>query len=412
MIFGQKPREKEVLSWLGVAAWVTVIYVAIPLARSIQEIIRAHGGKAAFLWLTFLCFAAAAGWVVRAMLRKQWTGRPTQHLVLVAVGALFSCLAWSLRENPEEAFHFVQYGVLSLLLFRALSHRFPDPSIYLAATLIGAAFGIFDELIQWIVPQRYFDYRDIGINALAIALVQVALAAGIRPGLVRGRPSRAGVQLCFRAAIAVLTLLLFCLSNTPARMDAYSRYFPGAASLDQATAEYGFRIEDPAIGVFFSRLPAAELLRQDREFGAAAAETINPVRNDPQYIRFLEEFPAHRDPLAVEARIHLFCRDRHALKALSQQDPDQTRALAHVAHRENQILKTYFSNTLSRSVFPWPQERELRIAELSQGERPYQSPVSRQLITRFSPAQASGFLLLLMLLAGLGERWAARRNHP
>ena len=242
--------------------------------------------------------------------------------------------------------------------------------------------------------------------------MQVALAAGIRPGLVRGRPSWAGIQLCFRAAIAVLALLLFCLANTPARMDAYSRFIPGAASLDQATAEYGFRIEVPAIGVFFSRLPAAELRRQDREFGAAAAETIDRVRNDKQYIRFLEETPAHRNPLAVEARIHLFRRDYHALKALAQENPGQTRASAHIAHRENQFLKACFSNTLSRSLYRWPQEREQRIAELSQGERPYQSPVSSQLITRFSPAQASGFLLLLMLLAGLGERWAARRNHP
>ena len=336
MIFGEKPREKEVLSWLGVAAWVALIYAAIPLARSIQEIIRARGGKAAFLWLTFLCFAAAAGWIVRAMLRKQWTGRPVQILVLVAVGALFSGLTWSLRENPEEAFHFVQYGVLSLLLFRALSHRLQDQSIYVAATLIGAAFGIFDELIQWVVPQRYFDYRDIGINALAVGLVQTALAMGIRPGFVRGRPSRAGIQLGSRAAIAVLALLLFCLSNTPALMDAYARFLPDAVSLDQATAEYGFRIEVPGIGVFFSRLPEAELLRQDRESGAAAAETISRVRSVQQYNRFLDETPAHRSPLAVEARIHLFRRDYHALKALAQENPEQTRTSAHIAHRENQ----------------------------------------------------------------------------
>ena len=410
MIFGEKPRETETRSWLGVAAWVGFIYATIPLARSIQEFIRDRGGKAAFLWLTFLCFAAAAGWVVRAMLCKQWIGRPMQILVLAAIGGLFCWLTWSLRENPEEAFHFVQYGVLSLLLFRALSHRFSDPSIYVAAMLIGAAFGIFDELIQWVVPQRYFDYRDIGINALAVGLVQVALAAGIRPGFVRGRPSPAGTQLGFRAAIANLALLLFCLSNTPSLKDSYSRFLPGAAALDQVTAEYGFRIEDPAIGVFFSRLPATELRHHDREFGAVAADTLNRVRSDRLYGRFLQENPAHRDPLAVEARIHLFRRDRHALIALDPQDPDQTRAAAHVAHRENQILEAYFSNTLSRSLFQWPEERKQRLAELSQGERPYQSPVSIELITRFSREQAAGFLLALLLLAGLGDRWAARRT--
>ena len=410
MIFGEKPRGTEIRSWLGVAAWVTLIYATIPLARSIQEFIRDRGGKTVFLWLTFLCFAAAAGWIVRATFRKQWRGRPAQIFVLAAIGGLFCWLTWSLRANPEEAFHFVQYGVLSLLLFRALGHRFPDPSIYVSATLIGAAFGIFDELIQWVVPQRFFDYRDIGINALAVGLVQVALAAGIRPGFVRGRPSPAGIQLGCRAAIANLALLLFCLSNTPDLKDFYSRFLPGAAALDQVTAEYGFRIEDSAIGVFFSRLSAAELRRRDREFGAAAANAIDQAQTDRQYGRFLRDNPAHRDPLAVEARIHLFRRDYHARKALAPEDPAQVRASAHIAHRENQIMEAYFSNTLSRSHFQWPEERKQRIAELSQGERPYRSPVSDQLMTRVSQKQFAGFLFALILLAAIGERWAARRN--
>jgi VanZ family protein len=412
MIFSGKPREKEATSWVWVAAWVAFIYLAIPLARSLQVVIRERGGKAAFLWLTFLCFAAAAGWVVRALVRKQWAARPAQLLVLAAIGGSLSWMTWSLRENPEEAFHFVQYGVLSLLLFRALSHRLQDPSIYVAGVLIGAAFGTFDELIQWGVPQRYFDYRDIGINVLAVGLVQVALAAGIRPELVRDRPSWTGMQTCCRAVFVNGLLLLFCVTSTPDRVDFYSRHLPKAISLDQATAEYGFRIAAPGIGFFFSRLPAEELRRQDRDHGAKAAETIGWTRNLKQYVRFLEVTPAHRDPLAVEARIHLFRRDRHAAEALNPEDPKVAHNYAFVAHRENQILKAYFSNTLHHSIFRWPEERERRIAELSRGERPYVSPVSSQLITRVSRAEASGILLLIMLLAALGERGAARRNHP
>ena len=37
--------------------------------------------------------------------------------------------------NPEEAVHFIQYGALGVLLFRAFSHRMRDPMIYLAAAL-------------------------------------------------------------------------------------------------------------------------------------------------------------------------------------------------------------------------------------------------------------------------------------
>ena len=412
MIFGEKPRGREGVAWLEAGAWAAFIYLSIPLARSIQEVVRARGGPAAFLWMTLLCFAAAAGWLVRAALRKQWSGRPVQILILAAIGALYSGLAWSLRANPEEAFHFVQYGVLSLLLFRALGHRLQDPSIYVAAALIGAAFGIFDELIQWVVPRRFFDYRDIGINALAAGLAQVALAAGIRPGFVRRPASPAGIRLACRAAMAILLLLLFCISNTPRALDFYARHWPGAAALDQATAEYGFRIEDPALGVFFSRWPADELRRQDRARGAEAAATINRVRTDAEHMRFLAETPAHRDPLAVEARIHVFRRDRHAGEALWRKDPGEARYYAHVARGENRILKTYFSNTLARSVFAWPAEREQRIEELSRGAAPYRSAVSSQLITRFSQKQISAFLLLLLLAAGAGERWAARRKRP
>ena len=412
MIFGEKPRGREGAAWLGAGAWVAFIYLTIPLARSIQEIVRARGGPAVFLWVTLLCFAAAAGWLVRAALRKQWSGRPIQILILAAIGGLYSWLAWSLRTNPEEAFHFVQYGVLSLLLFRALGHRLRDPSIYAAAALIGAAFGIFDELIQWVVPRRFFDYRDIGINALAVGLAQVALAAGIRPGFVRRPASPAGIQLACRAAMAVLLLLLFCISNTPGALDFYSRHWPGAAALDQATAEYGFRIEDPAIGVFFSRLPAEALKQLDRERGAEAAAILASTRSDSQYTRFLAETPAHRDPLAVEARIHVFRRDRHAGEALWRKDPGEVSYYARIARGENRILKTYFSNTLARSVFAWPEERERRIEALSRGAPPYRSAVSSQLITRFSRTQGTAVLLLLLLAAGAGERWAARRKHP
>lgn len=410
MIFSGQPRGKEAASWAGVGAWVAFIYLTIPLARSIQETVRDRAGKEAFLWITFLAFAAAAGWIVRAGIRKQWTARPVPILVLAGIGALFSWMTWSLRENPEEAFHFVQYGVLSLLLFRALRHRLRDPSIYVAATLIGAAFGIFDELIQWVVPRRYFDYRDIVINGLAVGLTQLALAAGIRPASVRGRPSWAGIQIGCRAALLISLLLLFCAGNTPRLKEFYSRYIPKAAAIDQVTAEYGFRIEDPEIGAFFSRLSAAELRRQDRERGAEVAELLNRVRTSEQYVRFLEETPAHRDPLAVEARIHLFRRDTHAEQSQRRKPPGEAAFHAQVAHRENQILETYFSNTLHRSAFLWPEEKARRLAESSRGAPPYQSAVSEQLITRTSQAQTTAVLLLLLALAAAGERWAARRK--
>jgi hypothetical protein len=412
MIFGDNPRGRESTAWRWVGLWVAFIYLTIPLARILQETVRERAGKEVFLWITFLAFAVAAAWIVRAFFRRQWKPRPAQIAVLCGIGGLFSWLAWSLRANPEEAFHFVQYGVLSILLFRALRHRLSDSSLYLTATLIGSAFGILDELIQWVVPRRYFDFRDIWINVQAVGLVQIALAAGIRPPGIRGRPTPAGLQHLCRAAIAVLLLLLVCVSGTPRAVAFLTRFLPAAAALDHVPAEYGFRIEDPRIGVFFSRLPPDELLRQDRERGAETAQHLNRVRSDEQYKAFLRETPAHLHPLAVEARIHLFRRDRYAGHALWATNREVAAGYAHVAFHENQILQNYFSNTLHRSTFSWPQERIRRIEELAREPAPYQSAVSRSLITKFSQNQITALLVGLLLLAIAGERFAARKIHP
>ncbi len=102
--------------------------------------VRERAGKEVFLWITFL--ASPPPPPGYSAPRSAAGGPPSQLFVLSAVGGLFTCLIWSLRANPEEAFHFVQYGVLSILLFRAFSHRLRDPSIYLAAALAGAALGI------------------------------------------------------------------------------------------------------------------------------------------------------------------------------------------------------------------------------------------------------------------------------
>ncbi len=211
MIFSKEPHEKQGVSWMWAGAWLAFIYLTIPFARSIQKVVYEQANKTLFLWITFLAFAMAAGWLIRALLRKQWTARPAQILILAGIGGLYSWIIWSLRTHPEEAFHLVQYGVLSLLLFRALSHRLQDPSIYVVVTLVGASLGILDELIQWVVPQRVFDYRDIGINVLGAGLIQVALAIGIRPAFVRWPGSRKGIRLTCGMALLNLLLLLFCL---------------------------------------------------------------------------------------------------------------------------------------------------------------------------------------------------------
>lgn len=77
---------------------------------------------------------------------------------------------------PEEQVHFIEYGILSALVYVALTHDIKNKSIYFLSSLIVSVFGAGDEVIQWILPNRVFDVRDLVMNVIAGILVQVLIA--------------------------------------------------------------------------------------------------------------------------------------------------------------------------------------------------------------------------------------------
>jgi len=407
----QKPQGRAWVSWLLVVLWVTMIYLTIPLARTIQEFIRDHGAQSVFLWITYLSFGLAAAWLIRGICTGMLSIPPGRLLVLALVLGVFCWQAWTLRRHPEEAIHFVQYGGLAILIFRAFSHRLTDSTIYVATAFLGFAFGITDELIQWITPRRYFDYRDIGINNTAVALVVVGFAAGIRPAYVHRYWSAIGLRISFNLLSLNTLLLLFCLMNTPSMKEWYTRYIPAAGRIPHVTAEYGYRYENPEIGIFFSRLDPAALQVQDRERAVEIAPRLQEVRTDKEYDAFINRISPHHDPLLVETRVRLFRRDRYATMSRRTSDDQERIRTAIIAHNENEILELYTPHTLLASGYKWPEELRRHFAVLAENAPPYRSPVSQNLITRVSRLSMLVLLTVVWLASMAGERWAARKHR-
>ncbi len=77
---------------------------------------------------------------------------------------------------PAEKIHFIEYGVLSALIYLALTHDINNISIYFLSSLIVFVFGAIDEVIQWVLPNRIFDIRDLVMNGTAGILVQLLIA--------------------------------------------------------------------------------------------------------------------------------------------------------------------------------------------------------------------------------------------
>ena len=173
------------------------------------------------------------------------------------------------QKHPEEAIHFVEYGLLSYFVFRALSARIHDKTIYVTALLIVAFVGTLDEFIQWLMPARYWDYRDVGINALASVIFMLAAWRAVRPRIISGPVKKESLKLLALALTLSLIFLGLCLSNTPDMVKRYVSVSPGLEWLldEETMTEFGHKHRDPEAGVFISRMTMEEIRSIDLEKG-------------------------------------------------------------------------------------------------------------------------------------------------
>ena len=376
-----------------------MIFLIVPFARAMRNHIADEWGRE-----TFTIGSAAAVAVLLAAGLAWYVRYPHRTLfgfaVLIAVGSLYGYLVFSLKSgSPEEAVHFILYGALGVLIFRAYAHRVRDNSIYLLAVLAGTIVGVLDEVIQWAVPGRYFDIRDIWLNVTGVALVQVAIAIGIRPRANSGLPDATGLRrLCLTAA-ALAVMLGLCHVNTPAAVKAYSERFPALkflADQDDAMFEYGHLHVDPEVGSFKSRLTVEELRQANRQRADTGARIIDRYPGAEGFREFIKAYPASRDPFVHEARVHIRSRDANLDMAQNALFPGRARWRYTFAFREHQILKTYFGGLYAASRYPWHagQEREIEANIVDGLTR--RSLVSQHLVTAYTLNQAVWFFCLLV----------------
>jgi hypothetical protein len=98
-----------------------------------------------------------------------------QYLWFFLISGFYGLVIYIVR-IPEGQVYFIEYGILSALIYIALTHDINNKYIYFVSAAVVFAFGTIDEVIQWILPNRVFDIRDIVINGVAGVLVQLLVA--------------------------------------------------------------------------------------------------------------------------------------------------------------------------------------------------------------------------------------------
>ena len=190
-------RERRL--WLLAGAVVLVIYASAYFVQFALDVLRERGLLGAAIWGVVLV-AAAAG---VAFLVRQRPGRWEVALLFAAAGAYLLFLRH--LQILQERIHLLQYGAVGGLAYAALCERWGDTGAASAtaapprrrwqrwpagwAILIATAAGWGDELVQALLPNRYYDLRDVATNAEAAALLVLVLAT--RRKLRAGSPQGA-----------------------------------------------------------------------------------------------------------------------------------------------------------------------------------------------------------------------------
>jgi len=369
--------RKIVLSWLWVVLCALAIFFTVPLARKIQNLVTILAGRSFFGY--FVLFAIATtilllGYILYFRLKIRTLSNYIWLLLISAIYVYFTLKLWA---NPEEAIHFIEYGLLGFFLFKALSHHIGDKSIYFAAFLFGTLVGTFDEILQWIVPGRYFDLRDVGLNALSSGLFQILLWKGVRPKLLNDKIQPKSIKIVSVLLAANLLLMGLCLSNTPQRVKKYTKAIPFLSGLksQEAMSEFKFKYRDPDIGTFYSRLTLEELKNID-QYRAKEFGDLLQHWQDKDYAEYLRIFPGGVAPFLHEIRVHIFRRDKRLERALSSDDEAVQRENFLIAYKENLILEKYFGKTLERSPYCWDESMKAQVLAPINPETHYESPVS------------------------------------
>lgn len=233
---------------------------------------------------TILFFVAVAAFAVRVWRSRQRLKRG--NCAALAVGALWAAVqATALaRGRPEESalerMHLVLYGLVALLLYRALVQggRSAIAAAFSAAVL-ASLVGIADEFVQWLVWVRAGDFYDCLLNASAAG-------CGVVFGLgLFGFDARAPGPGERRTAAALWVVLALA-----------------SAGLVDLT-NLGHRIVDPELGSFRSYYGADRLERLNANRRARWPEKQPPMVLQPWHVEdhFLSEAAWH-----VQARNEAF----------------------------------------------------------------------------------------------------------
>jgi len=159
-------KSKRIQRWGFAGAWAGLIYATLYIARPICDFLQKYP------WFSMAINASIVFSVVLIMaviFRANPHYKASAYFLFLLV---FAGYGWGMvwLRLPAERLHLIEYGVLAFLIYRALILDLKKPWAYGGAFILTSLIGWGDEGIQYLLPNRYYEFRDVCLNSASAAL--------------------------------------------------------------------------------------------------------------------------------------------------------------------------------------------------------------------------------------------------
>jgi hypothetical protein len=206
----ERPSRLRPLPFVLAAAVSAALILAAPFIGEVRRAILARFpgqfGRIIGAIVLLAVAAAVVSALVRIRNRRAWRYLGLAAALTLGAGYAFVSRTGDPTVDAVERFHFVEYGLVTFLFYRAW-RRAGDLSTLVLPVLAGLLVGTIEEWFQWFIPARVGDFWDVFLNGVAIAcglMFSLAVDPPDRLALTMAPPSRRRI-----GAFAALVLVVF-----------------------------------------------------------------------------------------------------------------------------------------------------------------------------------------------------------
>lgn len=172
-------KTEKIRDWTIVFSYTLLIYISLPVMPGLWAKFARYAGDFTN-YIAGIVLAALGLYIVFYLISRR---KGLCAFIWLGILAFFYTWGLSRLELPIERIHFIEYGLLSLFVFRALRHNINGKSIYLWSGIAVFCLGFLDEGIQYALPNRVYETKDVIINGFAGVLGLFLIGLCFQPEL-------------------------------------------------------------------------------------------------------------------------------------------------------------------------------------------------------------------------------------